>query len=665
MPRQKIRLKVAYFWFFSLSILAAAGCISPTNPTTGTPEITNTPTLTAIPHTPTPTLTPLSMASPTAVPSATPTETGASLRPAILLPLSTTTPFPTVTPDYLVYPTKSVFISIGAYGGSGGEITDRYYGRGTPDLIIYGDGQIIIRDGTYRDSITFREAYLTPLEMCDLRREIEATGFLRKHDAFFTEISGSMGGGNLIVQVENSYYSLYYSDTPYLIEELASGVEIIQNYRPSQPLMPYSPTYLALWLEIEEEPEATTPLPWPTGLPSLANLWSQRGQEDAVFANRVIVEGEWIDPIVALFSNQLTQKVFQEENNVYSIIARPLLPHETPRTIGYYPSFPKDYAPVIDCQNEPTLISPAVPTATPTLTMAAVQLTGQGRIAFTVGDYQDQEIYVIDADGANRFRLTNNLFVDEEPVWSPDGQQIAFTSNHAGSRDIFVMVANGANLRQLTAHPYDNYSPAWSPDGERIAFVSDRDGGWRRSEIYIMNADGSDQQRLTRNQSRDLHPTWSPDGQKIAFVKELSFLQSYTLSVFFLDGESGVEERIPFITRRLTRPAWSPDSSQIAIGLAPTVAEATIRILNLDGSEANSFDLRPLELPGSLSWSADGRFILFAAREPSEGENAIRFSDHEPPLLGSWNLYALETSTGEVIQITHLQQNEFSPTWWP
>jgi hypothetical protein len=106
-------------------------------------------------------------------------------------------------PQVLDLYSYSVFISIGAYGGDGGEITDHYYGRGTPDLIIYGDGQIIIRDGTYRESLTFREAYLTPLEMCDLRREIEATGFLRKHDAFFTEISESVGGGDLIVQVEN------------------------------------------------------------------------------------------------------------------------------------------------------------------------------------------------------------------------------------------------------------------------------------------------------------------------------------------------------------------------------------------------------------------------------------------------------------------------------
>ncbi len=38
------------------------------------------------------------------------------------------------------------------------------------------------------------------------------------------------------------------------------------------------------------------------------------------------------------------------------------------------------------------------------------------------------EIYVMDADGSNQVRLTNNTAFDGVPAWSPDGSKIAFAS---------------------------------------------------------------------------------------------------------------------------------------------------------------------------------------------------------------------------------------------
>ena len=75
--------------------------------------------------------------------------------------------------------------------------------------------------------------------------------------------------------------------------------------------------------------------------------------------------------------------------------------------------------------------------------------------------------------------------------------QIAFVSNRDGNPEIYVMDADGGNLRRLTNNPARDYAPSWSPDGKRIAFISDRDGHARRripglftSEIYVMDADG-------------------------------------------------------------------------------------------------------------------------------------------------------------------------------
>ena len=88
-----------------------------------------------------------------------------------------------------------------------------------------------------------------------------------------------------------------------------------------------------------------------------------------------------------------------------------------------------------------------------------------------------------------------------------DGTKIAFTSNRDGNYEIYVMDPDGTNQARLTDNSHDDYSPSWSPDGTKIAFQSNRDGNY---EIYVMNADGSNQTRLTDNSKNDRSPSWGP-----------------------------------------------------------------------------------------------------------------------------------------------------------
>ena len=76
-----------------------------------------------------------------------------------------------------------------------------------------------------------------------------------------------------------------------------------------------------------------------------------------------------------------------------------------------------------------------------------------GKIAFV--SYRDgtgyPEIYVMDADGSNQTRLTNNTATDDYPEFSKDGSKIVFTSDRdGGGPGIYVMDADGTNQTQLT-----------------------------------------------------------------------------------------------------------------------------------------------------------------------------------------------------------------------
>ncbi|NIM52761.1 MAG: hypothetical protein GTO22_26535, partial [Gemmatimonadales bacterium] len=42
---------------------------------------------------------------------------------------------------------------------------------------------------------------------------------------------------------------------------------------------------------------------------------------------------------------------------------------------------------------------------------------------------------------------------DREPAWSPDGTRIAFASNRDGNYEIYVMDADGSNPVRLTDNP--------------------------------------------------------------------------------------------------------------------------------------------------------------------------------------------------------------------
>ncbi|WP_379546756.1 amidohydrolase family protein [Qipengyuania sp. DSG2-2] len=219
-----------------------------------------------------------------------------------------------------------------------------------------------------------------------------------------------------------------------------------------------------------------------------------------------------------------------------------------------------------------------VPISTDEGTWMDVDVAPDGRtIAFSMlGD-----IYTMPITGGTPTRISEGLAWEVHPRFSPDGQRIAFTSDRGGGDNIWLMDANGANKHQLTKEDFRLLNqPSWSPDGRYIVakkhFTTGRSLG--TGEIWLYHVSGGGGIKLVERPSeahqKELgEPVYAPDGEAIYFTRNTT---SGPIFEYAQDSNSGIFEieRYDLASGERTtavsgfggavRPAPSPDSQSIA-----------------------------------------------------------------------------------------------------
>jgi Tol biopolymer transport system component/DNA-binding winged helix-turn-helix (wHTH) protein len=221
---------------------------------------------------------------------------------------------------------------------------------------------------------------------------------------------------------------------------------------------------------------------------------------------------------------------------------------------------------------------------------------------------------------------------EDQAAFSPDGKQIAFVWNgdKEDNSDIYVKMIGAENPLRLTSNPAPDTDPTWSPDARYIAFLrqSAEDGG-----VFLVPSLGGAERKLA-----DVFPyrpvvigntlSYSPDGKLLAAPDKNS--QQQPFSIFSISIETGEKTRLTSPSAGSVGdffPAFSPDQKTLAFVRSDSIAAADIYLLSLTGGEPTRLTFDNTSIRG-LSWTSDGKEIVFASRRAGSTYNLWKISAH-------------------------------------
>lgn len=270
-------------------------------------------------------------------------------------------------------------------------------------------------------------------------------------------------------------------------------------------------------------------------------------------------------------------------------------------------------------------------------------VTGQkgpftGKVAFVTKRSGNKEIYVMDCDGRNPQRVTNNGSINLKPDFAPSGKEIIYTSYKKGNPDLYRRELFTGLEARISSRSGLNAMAAFAPDGGRIALVMTKDGN---SELYLISKEGKELARLTKNPAIEVSPAWSPDGSKIVFVSD----RFGKPQLFVMDADGSNVRRLTTTGAYNVTPRWSPRGNRIVYARQGG-GGFQIHAIDVDGS--NDTQLTSAGSNEHPRWSPDGRFIVFSSTR--DGAEAV---------------YLMRADGSGQTRISRSNVADSHPTWSP
>jgi Tol biopolymer transport system component/DNA-binding winged helix-turn-helix (wHTH) protein len=216
-------------------------------------------------------------------------------------------------------------------------------------------------------------------------------------------------------------------------------------------------------------------------------------------------------------------------------------------------------------------------------------------------------LYRANRDGSNPVQMTVPPLYPTLLQWSRDGSQIMFCSpDSSGKSKSFVLPSGGGTPEGILPNELAIQSdPNWSPDGRKVVFASnEKIAGQLVNDVRILDLDTHAVTILSGSQNRR-SPHWSPDGRYMAA----------------LSGSTDDLAVYEFKTSQWSRlapgvagfPTWSHDGQYIYF-LRPPPDQGVFRVRPTGGNIDRVADLRQVRVTGifdfTLSLDPDDAPIL-------------------------------------------------------
>jgi dipeptidyl aminopeptidase/acylaminoacyl peptidase len=241
-----------------------------------------------------------------------------------------------------------------------------------------------------------------------------------------------------------------------------------------------------------------------------------------------------------------------------------------------------------------------------------------------VVDRVAQDLYVIDAEGGEPRRLTDDRCHNFGPLWSPDGKEILFSSLfEPDSHNMFVSFK--VVTLEGVVHPLVNNAgfaqvANWTPDGKQVVFTGAPNGRpyGSKNDLWLMNRDGTGIECRTTGLKLGVNGSLQGDFP-VPWTNQDNPLQVSE------DGQEAFLHIQEGGTKHIYRFALSGSESWTAV----TAGERTCAFMDL-------VDGRVLYAASSLDNPAD----LYVV--DVDGGNERRLTSLNDDLLAEWELPAVE-----------------------